>query len=391
LDLFCTAIWSGTLVRGRDIDRMANEALINMLAERTGVPPARVADTTLSVYEGWLFEKQNRSGYTPWITSLRIYVHDRKSFGLQFCPGCLAEDRDPYFRRCWRLAFVTVCEKHRAPLSDRCPECGLAVNAARNEPDNDAMTVVEIMTGCYGCGFDLRKRPGRSSHRQIPTQLVDYQKQLLMAVYRGWIEVRPGEPVYSHSYFRVLLQIMRLLTKRHKFRAAVSRRSGIKMFTPVFPGNNRDIERLSIQHRLALVGMAQYLFSDWPERFINLCKEEGIWSSSLLHRFRNAAPYWFLKPVHEHLFRPEIRQSEQEIHSAIDHITKTGGLPYKKAISELLGVKDAFKARRSPELLKRVATSQMGKLRSANAALRNSLDKEIGLKGSETQRAGSTG
>ena len=357
LDLFCSAIWSGTLVRGRDVDRLSDERVINLIADRTGVTPARVTETTLSAYQGSLFEKQTHRGYTPWITSLRIHCRDRNDFGLQFCHRCLAEDRQPYFRRRWRLAFVTLCEPHRTLLSDRCPRCGLAVNAARNELNNDAMTLAEITTRCYGCRFDLREGRCGSVHGRV----VAYQQQLLMAVQQGWIEVRTGEPVYSHLYFRALLQIMRLLATRHAFRDAVSRHSGIKMFTPVFPGNNRDIERLSIQHRLALVGMAQYLFADWPGRFINLCQKERIWSRTLLQRFRDA-PYWFWKHVHEDLFRPERRPSEQEIHSAVDHITRRGGLPYRKAISELLGVRDAFKARRSQELLKRVAPSQTGKL-----------------------------
>ena len=364
LDLFCSAIWSGTLVRGRDIDRLTDQGVINLLAERNRLTPGRVAETTLSCYEGSLFEKQNHRGYTPWIRSLRINGLDRKEFGLQFCAHCLADDREPYFRRRWRLAFVTLCEHHRTLLSDRCPRCGLAVNAARNGLDNGAMSVARIMTRCYGCGYDLRKERRGS----VCGQAVGYQQRLLMALRQGWIEVREGEPVYSHLYFRAFLQVMRLLGTRHALREAVSRRGGIKMFIPVFPGNNRDIERLSIQHRLALVEMAQYLLADWPERFIDFCEQEGIWSRTLLQRFRDA-PYWFWKPVREHLFRPERCPSEQEIHSAVDHITKQGGLPYKKVISELLGVRDAFKVRRSQELLKRVVPSQTGRLRHGRAHL----------------------
>ena len=372
LDLFCSAFWSGNLVSGRDVDRLTDERVITLISERTGVTAARVEQTTLSVYEGWLFEKQGHLGYTPWITSLRIYCLDRKSFGLQFCPRCLAEDREPYFRRRWRLAFVTLCERHHALLLDRCPQCLVAINAAKNPLGNDGCTTVSrIMTCCYACGFDLRKGHRGSARCQILPEVVGYQRRLLMALQQGWIEVRPGELVYSHLYFRVLLQMLRLLAKREKLREVVSRRSTIKMFTPVFPGNNKDIERLSLPHRLGLLGMARYMFEDWPERFISLCQQEGIWSARFLQRFRDA-PYWFWKPVREHLFRPERSPSEQEIQSAIDHITKAGGLPYKKAISELLGVQDAFKIRRPQELLKRVAPSQKGKLRhGGKAALRS--------------------
>lgn len=42
---------------------------------------------------------------------------------LQYCPQCLAEDADPYFRRMWRLVPVTCCIKHELVLLDECPSC----------------------------------------------------------------------------------------------------------------------------------------------------------------------------------------------------------------------------------------------------------------------------
>lgn len=46
----------------------------------------------------------------------------------QFCPHCLAEDRNaghsPYFRLTWELKAVSVCHKHRVRLSRHCPCCG---------------------------------------------------------------------------------------------------------------------------------------------------------------------------------------------------------------------------------------------------------------------------
>jgi hypothetical protein len=368
LNLFCAAIWSKGLVMGRDVDRLSDERVINLIAEGTGVTPVRVAETTLSAYEGWLFERRNHQGYTPWIISLRIYCLDRKSFGLQFCPCCLAEDREPFFRRLWRLAFVTLCGKHHTLLLDRCPRCGVAVNAAQNKLSNNATAVTQIMTCCFACGFDLRKGLPGSAQDQILPQAIDYQRKLQTALQQGWIEVREGEPVYSHLYFRVLLQIIRLLANREKLREAVSRESGVKMFTPAFAGNNKEIERLSIPHRLALLGMAQFLLSDWPERFISFCQQEGISSTGWLWRF-NDAPYWFWNPIREHLYKPERSPSEQEIRSTISHINKVGGVPYKGAISQLLGVKDAFKLSRSPELIEMVAPDHRGRIRHRKTSM----------------------
>ena len=52
------------------------------------------------------------------------YPPKRLGYGLQFCPHCLAEDIEPYFRLAWRLAFYTHCPKHYCMLLDLCPQWG---------------------------------------------------------------------------------------------------------------------------------------------------------------------------------------------------------------------------------------------------------------------------
>lgn len=108
----------------RDIDRLAPEWLLMALSERTATPIEKVRQTTLKRYEGILFDHSVSSGVEKWITPLKIYHRTRKSHGLQFCPECLKEDVEPYFRTQWRIAFHTFCPKHNVMLHDRCPYCG---------------------------------------------------------------------------------------------------------------------------------------------------------------------------------------------------------------------------------------------------------------------------
>ncbi|MFJ1311867.1 TniQ family protein [Agrobacterium sp. P15N1-A] len=74
----------------------------------------------------------------------------RGSTWLQFCPQCLAEDAQPYFRRQWRLAIKVSCPHHRCGLRDRCPSCRSRI-AVFNQ--------VELVPQhfCAVCGFDLRR------------------------------------------------------------------------------------------------------------------------------------------------------------------------------------------------------------------------------------------
>lgn len=42
---------------------------------------------------------------------------------LQYCPQCLDEDTEPYYRRIWRLVPVTCCIQHELVLLDECTSC----------------------------------------------------------------------------------------------------------------------------------------------------------------------------------------------------------------------------------------------------------------------------
>ncbi len=43
---------------------------------------------------------------------------------LQYCPVCLKEDHEYYFRRGWTLATRVSCFRHGCRLRDHCPTCG---------------------------------------------------------------------------------------------------------------------------------------------------------------------------------------------------------------------------------------------------------------------------
>lgn len=48
---------------------------------------------------------------------------------LKFCPCCLSEDPDPYYRLSWSLQPVVVCSVHRRRLTELCPRCKRVVPA----------------------------------------------------------------------------------------------------------------------------------------------------------------------------------------------------------------------------------------------------------------------
>ncbi len=131
---FGSGAWSARL------DLALPEFVLNLLHRQTGAGRDRIAAMSI--------------GAAPWrplLLPVRQARADRTgATWLQFCPSCLAEDENPYFRRAWRRASVMTCRRHRRALLDRCPSCaqGLA-------PFNQRALLPQCH--CAVCGFDLRR------------------------------------------------------------------------------------------------------------------------------------------------------------------------------------------------------------------------------------------
>lgn len=153
---------SGYHLWNRDIDRRAPAWLIDALCGNTAASPDMARQTTLQTYEGEIYAAFRESYVLPWILPLKIKRFTRIGHGLQFCPRCLAEDVEPYFRKRWRVAFYTWCSVHKMMLHDRCPRCGSPVDFLRRELGRPKVTDGGALTKCHECAFDLRKAPARA-------------------------------------------------------------------------------------------------------------------------------------------------------------------------------------------------------------------------------------
>ena len=115
--------WPGTPIWNRDFDVSPDERVLDDLAVRTQLPPEVVRRTCFAEFDGVLYEARHQVGKNRWVLPAGMYNRNRKAYGLQYCPECLSEDPEPYFRRAWRLACITVCVRHDRALRDRCPKC----------------------------------------------------------------------------------------------------------------------------------------------------------------------------------------------------------------------------------------------------------------------------
>lgn len=349
LHTFCSMAWPKRSIWNRDIDKSADEGLLKVLAEHTGYHIEQIRETTLSAYEGWLYERHNPYGNTLWLMPVGVYHRTRRQFGLQFCPRCLSEDQEPYYRRNWRLAFVTFCEHHSVSLLDRCPKCYEAINFHRDEMGHRSQLTAYSLTRCHSCKFDLRRADASQATEIRGECLILFQEMLMAAMRRGWIEVPSYGAIHSHLYFTVLRQLMRVCaTGKQAFtlRDAIRIEFGTGSVAPVFLNKSRDIEHLAVCERRGLLDVARCLLEEWPDRFIHLCHKYKVWSSVLL-RDLTLAPFWYWNVIHEHLYRAAYVPSNQEIHSAIAYLNSNAMPLNKKSITRCLGGKnDVFRKRK---------------------------------------------
>ncbi|MDW7646484.1 MAG: TniQ family protein [Desulfuromonadales bacterium] len=338
LHSFCDIAWPKKQIWNRDIDKSVDSEILETLSSRTATPIKRVRETTLWKYEGWLYEKHNPLGNTHLILPIGVFHRTHKRFGLQFCPLCLAEDLDPFFRCRWRLSIVTVCEKHKIILWDRCPECEEPIAFHRASLDDSSITF------CWRCRFDLRNALAQT-HTTAKTQALN-QIKLLRICRKGWVDVPNYGPVYSVQYFAVYRQILQVLSRR---RAANGREHLMRVLTlPDFDETKAakrvDAEYLPIGERYILVAMANWVLLDWPNKWISFCCDTGLWTSQVF-RDIDAIPFWYWEPCHEWLNRSSYHSSDQEVMEAGDYLERLGRVLNEREISRMLGVRQVFRKR----------------------------------------------
>ncbi len=361
-------LWHG------DIDKGIRAGILSVLADKTGTGIERVRNTTLAAYEGWIYERLNTLGRSHWVMPISSYNNSGAYHGLQYCPHCLAEDKEPYFRRDWRLAFITCCIKHCTQLLDRCAECKEPVNYRKGIYGSLNSPPIGGLTLCYSCKFDLRD----AAFNQIlpPAALeIDFQNSLLRTIQEGGIDIPGRGPVYSHMYFIVLHKFMVLLTSSAKaadLRQYISRQYGIR--NPDINLKNYIIpliERLAVGERRGLLEMVRELLSDWPSRFIDFCQANKVSTRQLLVNMEYI-PFWYGEVVNERLKQRCSGRTGQEIESALRCLYKM----YKQSEIERSypeNIREVFKFLQSVPSAKRTgAGKQMGVSDRRSEANRNS-------------------
>jgi len=316
-----------------DLDRAPGLDVLSRLVDGTGVSPERARMTGLSAYEGVLWAQYVERGPLPWVLPIGRLGRRRIGHGLQYCSACLQEDRVPYFRRHWRLAFSVVCVKHGIPLRDACPFCGEAIQFHVQDFGLRLLPFECMITYCASCGKDLRDAP-RMTDELVSESLLRLQEFLMNALAEGYSSRLPGGNVYSFSHFEGFRYLMRTLASAG--RGARLREYLLQGSGPLSSGNGQRqvIEHLRHADRLVLMDLCAKLLVEWPHAFVHACKASKV-SSSYIIRYDASVPYWLYRELRWELADQDYAASPEE-REAVRAYLASQGLPVNDFATDVL-------------------------------------------------------
>lgn len=271
----------------RDIDRLAPTWLLQGICAHTGTRYWDARRMTLAGYRTRLFPYRKDSGQLRWILPVKINSTKRNGYGMQYCPACLAMDKNPYFRRKWRVAFHTFCPEHRIMLHDCCPACGAAVTFYRRDFGRGIDEAGAICL-CYQCQFDLRHAPQES----MEIYDVDaYQQYVNMLRALDVPACDAGQ--FNLKFYAVLHQLCKVMVSvqnHDQLRQYIAKRLGVEI-SPVLHGKF-PFEQRRVFDRHLTVSFALWLLAA-PEERIHTAWQTKVVRFNLLLKDFNDVPKWF--------------------------------------------------------------------------------------------------
>ncbi len=142
-------IWDKWRVWTTDVDRIFESVTLMPLSTASGVELVKFKQASLFplalTITGATPQKNNT---WPWILALGVRNTKHRS-GLQFCPACLVENKNPYYKKQWRLAWHTTCDQHQCLLLDRCHACKSPIEPHRLFAEDKQINL------CATCKVDL--------------------------------------------------------------------------------------------------------------------------------------------------------------------------------------------------------------------------------------------
>ncbi|WP_199527595.1 TniQ family protein [Pseudoalteromonas sp. bablab_jr004] len=318
---FCHLLLPELKKRYYDLDSAVNKEALLKLCQLLRTPYQRAWETTLDSYAGLLYAsvtpKANRKAC---VLHTGIAENIFKRFSLQYCPLCLGE-KVSYYRKVWRVSFITVCTKHGCKLHDRCPKCHYPIRPLFNDVSQPRkMPFLGTITQCFYCGFELCDTTVEMAIQSVVTDTVFYESVLKAGFCRLDTSVNW---VYSFSLFCVLRHLIYLLRPKHC--------------------RQKSPDVMSLKDRYFAMRRLGGAFGNWPGRLIELHHKAGIkyyhWTN--MTKNKHPIPYWLDSAIRPKIYIPKTGPTRESVYSAIEYMREKKRRISLLQVNKLLGYQDS--------------------------------------------------
>jgi hypothetical protein len=206
---------------------------------------------------------------------------------MQYCPKCLAEGQEPYFRRTWRVGYYTFCPEHLVMLHDACPECGAPVALHRRDIGK-GIDESMALSNCHVCQYDYRAGPfSRPLCNDVGC--FDHHCDLLRELHRS----DASQLIFDIGYVSVLHQLCKVIMSRsnggslHRY---LARMMGLEASD--IQRGRVTLEARRVAERHQVVTSALWVLMLPEERLRKAWEEKVVRYNHLVKDFR-ALPHWY--------------------------------------------------------------------------------------------------
>jgi len=315
-------IWS------RDIDLYwgTRQDLLEILSYKSRTPIQTLYQCTLNSYEGYLNEQIHSNARNKLITPVINRGRRNKGKALRFCPICLKNDSIPFFRKEWRLSFVTTCLKHKCFLQDCCPQCQSPISIYK-------LTKGDSLYHCYKCDASYLD----CEVEAIPSDSygMKAQKTFLDILYSGIFHFE-GRRYYSLAYFDAMKQLSKLIYNFNLRKGINQRESYHKVHPlPIFDKKpSIYVESISLKEQYLVYSACENALKSF-KRANAFCKKNKIRRTEMTHSMEYI-PYWYDLIIRQNDYS-QYSISLKEAKAALHYMEKNGFMISFRGLSKLTG------------------------------------------------------
>lgn len=255
------ALWPRWRVWASDPDRGLSEERLSTLSESSGIDVLNFEMATLRPIASAITSVSlDHLPIWPWV--LALGSRNRKHHGgLQYCSCCFQEDRKPYYRQQWRLAWHTCCPTHGVLLLDRCSTCNAPLEPHRLSAEDRCLAT------CATCKSDLRK----ANPVALSLAVLSFQ-QAADEVLRVGQGLYGAEKLDTCGWFELSRYFVMLLRKvahmKNKGLLTFVKMLGVSTDSLWSPATGLALELLPVKERALLLAGAWEMLDIGPECFL---------------------------------------------------------------------------------------------------------------------------